>query len=1560
MKIIKDATTKYGETLVLGDFLRLEEDVDGRMLIRATGANGTGINLDDLADVIISSPVVNQFVRYNGSNWVNVVITSGNLPSQGNYLRLDGSTPMAGTLNMQSYQITWNNSIGTALDLNNGDIIRANSLSFADPGINEGLSWAGGSGWKFFESPDNLANTGGNLQVVLSGTRIAAWDILGGYTVLTGPILVGNATAPVTTGQDEFVATDGTRQALVGVDTTRGLFGMRSNHEFSLLTNNTRRWTVDANGHLLAVTDNTIDVGAAGATRPRTGYFASSVIVNTDPGGSGVIRATGSLNITGVITQTGTSIEQDLKRTDGGVDSKTWNWFAQPTVLDGRILSDDRLSAAKWIRATRSAMTVSNIQFYTGADVLRWQFDSNGHFIAGTDNTYDIGATGATRPRAGYFADTIVVGTDPGGSTDVRVGQSIRAKEEIFSMIASGTQPPSSSAAVMFGTTSTQGNHRAGFSCNGYWNGATWVFQTDGANSGGQLLLGGVTGPGWEFYTIISSGVSTQNIPNSELALYKRLSITNSTIRVSNISDLSPSVAAGAALGTSSLIWGNAFTRALSIYDTSNVLRATIGESSTATGMELGRTDGTAASAFIDFHTSTTNADYNARIIRQATDNAALQIVNSGTGNIEFWTDRNPRLLLNTSALIPNSSQLITLGDSTHTWGDVYIGTLGKFVANSAPQVDNILIYSGTSWVPKYFQPSFTAGQVIASSLLDGTSAAYVNDGRTPAGTPTAPTNIQDPVAYSHYRAIRVDMGLYGVLPSNQVFVVEYSINGGAYDTANAIVSTSSEIIHSNLNPVNVYKYRYKIRGATDSTYSDDSNSVSPSNNSEVNAFGVIIASQIATANLSAINANLGTIIAGQIQDAAINPKRVIAIGNVTDPDTVQGIENYMDLKGTTNYIRFGQTAKTLQASTNTSPITIISSGHGFTTGDTVTIRGHTVNTNANGTWPIIVLNNDQFNITNSTGSAVGPNTGSIIRLSLTISSGGSLSVYGQLRASEITDVLGQAKFSGYTILSGTTISRSWQSSSQGEYGDLTINRILIDGPNFDLIRSGTSNPFSAAYLGNYVVAIGATITARTTTNQGTSAGWVDPDGTNDGRTAITTTVNGTFFNLDTNRPYCIVGDPTAGTNVDAYDDLYTIKYKLRVIHSGTFSEQGCIGSCYIEYSTDGGVNWADTGAAPGILGGNLNQDTTATLVRTVTIVGSPTQLRFRLKLKIVQNGGSLSVAESQIYNVTYLTDNFPITWSTSSGNIQPRRGLKLPKTSNAIENNPHLYLEPLTGPISFNNTAMGEVWFINSGTTPHLEFNNGSWISRIRGAQFNAATKTEWLFLEGGSESQSPFTLVYDGTTPRFYMGFAGSTGAKIQLYARGTANGATAEFTSVTQIQAVGEFDSLGTIRRYSGNSLTLKATPTFEQNTDDSTTSTSAGTAISTIVIPANTLVGKTDSVRIRVTGEHSGASGSANVFVSFGATNLLASQAIGTGELFDIDAIVAHQTGASSQVGITHFMRGLTGAAIGSNQLTKSSPAESPSSNISVVVKGNIVTAGTLVIRSFSVEHLTNNI
>ena len=72
-------------------------------------------------------------------------------------------------------------SVGTGiqtdvLNLNNNNLYNVNTIRINDPGASEGISWEGGSGWNIYESPNDLSNATGNLQIVLSGVRAFTVD----------------------------------------------------------------------------------------------------------------------------------------------------------------------------------------------------------------------------------------------------------------------------------------------------------------------------------------------------------------------------------------------------------------------------------------------------------------------------------------------------------------------------------------------------------------------------------------------------------------------------------------------------------------------------------------------------------------------------------------------------------------------------------------------------------------------------------------------------------------------------------------------------------------------------------------------------------------------------------------------------------------------------------------------------------------------------------------------------------------------------------------------------------------------------------------------------------------------------------------------------------------------------------------------------------------------------------------------------------------------------------------------------------------------------------------
>lgn len=101
-------------------------------------------------------------------------------------------------------------------------------------------------------------------------------------------------------------------------------------------------------------------------------------------------------------------------------------------------------------------------------------------------------------------------------------------------------------------------------------------------------------------------------------------------------------------------------------------------------------------------------------------------------------------------------------------------------------------------------------------------------------------------------------------------------------------------------------------------------------------------------------------------------------------------------------------------SSTNATPIVVTTGAHGLATGDRVSIQGHTVNTNANGTYQITVLSTTTFSLQNDTdgadraGNGVGGADGTIMDLE-------------QITLDELTGVIAtSANLVSTTIVGGT------------------------------------------------------------------------------------------------------------------------------------------------------------------------------------------------------------------------------------------------------------------------------------------------------------------------------------------------------------------------------------------------------------------------------------------------------------------------------------------------------------------------------------------------------------
>lgn len=179
-------------------------------------------------------------------------------------------------------------------------------------------------------------------------------------------------------------------------------------------------WSAGATltGHV-TFTDNTYDIGASGATRPRTGYFGTEVraptvrgttivVVNTDSSGVGDLRLGGTAG-----SQYGMANAQTINAASGFAVGAYWS----PTLVAQA--NNDALRAWQ-ISSTYTANGKTGLT-YTGilignvtGGATNWSLycglgDINftGNVLWATDNTYDLGAAGATRPRDLYLGRDI-------------------------------------------------------------------------------------------------------------------------------------------------------------------------------------------------------------------------------------------------------------------------------------------------------------------------------------------------------------------------------------------------------------------------------------------------------------------------------------------------------------------------------------------------------------------------------------------------------------------------------------------------------------------------------------------------------------------------------------------------------------------------------------------------------------------------------------------------------------------------------------------------------------------------------------------------------------------------------------------------------------------------------------------------------------------------------------------------------------------------------------------------------------------------------------------------
>ena len=263
---------------------------------------------------------------------------------------------------------------------------------------------ANGSVQLFYDNSEKLNTTSTGINVTGSVTCDGITsdgdiniNVVGGGLYLKDTNGAGSAATPYIIGRDSA----NTIEWLVGAaNPADGSLTLINHNSDSLLfgTGNTNRCLVNASGHFIPYVDDTYDLGTS-SNQWRNGYFDGTVYCDglTVNGAATVQSTIGQIEIFDT-NNTGSASECLIRAKDAGSNNL---WYY------GTGGGDSNLYVWNYQNG--------NTQFATN-NTLRAEFTSAGHFVPGSNNTYDLG-TSSLRWRNVYTNDLNL--SNEGGANDV-------------------------------------------------------------------------------------------------------------------------------------------------------------------------------------------------------------------------------------------------------------------------------------------------------------------------------------------------------------------------------------------------------------------------------------------------------------------------------------------------------------------------------------------------------------------------------------------------------------------------------------------------------------------------------------------------------------------------------------------------------------------------------------------------------------------------------------------------------------------------------------------------------------------------------------------------------------------------------------------------------------------------------------------------------------------------------------------------------------------------------------------------------------------------------------
>lgn len=249
-----------------------------------------------------------------------------------------------------------------------------------------------------------------------------------------------------------------------GTGAVRDLYLQSSSRILFQTSGAINRWMIDGSGHFLAVTDNTVDIGASGVNRPRNGYFANNVVATArfQTGGDGKIDWSSRTAMTspsdGVLLLSNASVTDFGRLQFGGTTSSFPALKRSGTGIDFRLADDSGLTfigASSLILNGQATLTTD------ASNILALRSGANAQFLR-IYNTYTDGSN-SERLAIGWNANTCFIATENAGTGSTR-NMVIRAGNQLdlsgssgsngqWNLLSSGTLRPGSDNTFDLGQT---------------------------------------------------------------------------------------------------------------------------------------------------------------------------------------------------------------------------------------------------------------------------------------------------------------------------------------------------------------------------------------------------------------------------------------------------------------------------------------------------------------------------------------------------------------------------------------------------------------------------------------------------------------------------------------------------------------------------------------------------------------------------------------------------------------------------------------------------------------------------------------------------------------------------------------------------------------------------------------------------------------------------------------------------------------------------------------------------------------------------------------------------